>query len=464
MSMGPHIEWQVGEDAEQETIAKTAPARRSLRRRWIVISAIGLGVVLGLLYRSVPEPPPKPIGSAPIATVIASPLSPLPTPQSLDAAIERDALRLASSAGEANHLIAFAAPGDKFADWYAALQNAFGRWGTPPAQALYTVSVSGTLPGGAWATLGQYRHGAVYHSTRFYRLENDRWVWTLPDRGFWSGAASVITTRAAGLPGPITLQYPIEDAPLISPVLDRFSNVYQNLCASLKCPLPNERSSAWTPGFTVSLTIKPMFIQPVVRTSSSTLQIDLPSPNVVGVYDEANALGDPYAALAYDTLIDPVVRLASGDYARWDTNSAGSLFLQAIATWKRARLPNNLYLLDVFFHAASLWPSLAYLSNGQPVSRRDFYVDQLRDVKLMPLTEMWTWPTAEQDPATVEQMATQEANAAIIFIEEKYGRDGVVRFLNALGTARSLEAAIETALPIDYAEFDQQWNQWIAGK
>ena len=234
--MGPHIEWQVGEDAEQETIARTTPARRSLRRRWIVISAIGLGVVLGLLYRSIPEPPSKPIGSAPIAAVIASPVSPRPAPESLDVAIERDALRLASSAGEANHMIAFAAPGEKFADWYAALQNAFGRWGAPPAQALYTVSVSGTLPGGAWVTLGQYRHGAVYHSTRFYRLENDRWVWTLPDRGFWSGATSAITTPAAGPLGPITIQYPIEDTPLIGPVLDRFSSVYQDLCASLKCP------------------------------------------------------------------------------------------------------------------------------------------------------------------------------------------------------------------------------------
>src|SRR5512143_2996724 len=115
--MGPHIEWHVGEDAEQETIAQTTTARRSPRRRWIVISAIGLGVVLGLLYRSIPEPPPKPIGSAPITAVIASPLSPLPTPESLDAAIKRDALRLASSAGEANHTIAFAAPGEKFADW-----------------------------------------------------------------------------------------------------------------------------------------------------------------------------------------------------------------------------------------------------------------------------------------------------------------------------------------------------------
>jgi hypothetical protein len=462
--MSPHIEWHVGEDAEQETIVKTTTARRAPRRRWIVISAIGLGVVLGLLYRSIPEPPPKPIGSAPISTVIASPLSPRPTPESLDAAIERDALRLASSAGEANHLIAFAAPGEKFADWYAALQNAFGRWGTPPAQALYTVSASGTLPGGAWVTLGQYRHGTVYHSTRFYRLENDRWVWTLPDRGFWSGATSVITMRDASPLSPITIQYPIEDTPLISPVLDRFSSVYQKLCASLKCPTPNDRSPRWTPGLTVSLTFKPMFIQPMVHTRSGTLQIDLPSPNMVGVYDEANALGDPYVAMAYDTLIDLAVRLASDDYARWDTNSAGSLFLQAIATWKRARLPSNLYLLDVFYQSTILPPSMDLSPDGWPVSRRDFYVNQLRGVKLIPLTDLWTWPAAGHDPATVEQVATQEAKAVIIFIEEKYGRDGVVRFLNSLGKAPSLEAAITTALPIEYAEFDQQWNKWIAGK
>jgi hypothetical protein len=466
LAMSPDIEWQVGENAEQETIARTTPTHRSPRRRWIVISAIGLGVVLGLLYRSIPEPPPKPIGSAPIPTVIASPSRSVlrPTPQSLDAAIERDALRLASSAGEGTHLIAFTAAGDKFADWYAALQNAFGRWGTSPAQALYTVSVSGTLPGGAWVTLGQYRHGAVYQATRFYRLENDRWVWSLPDRGFWSGATSVITTRAAGPPGPIILQYPIEDAPLISPVVDRFSSVYQNLCASLKCPTPNDRSPLQTLGLTVSLTIKPMFIQPAVRTSGNTVQIDLPSPNVVGVYDDANALGDPYVALAYDTLIDPVVRLASGDYARWDTNSGGSLFLQAIATWKRARLPNNLYLHDVFFQAASLWPSIAYLNNGQPVSRRDFYVDQLRGVKLFPLTNLWTWPPAGNDAATLEPAALQEAKAVIIYIEERYGPDGVVRFLNALGKARSSETAIQTALAIDYAEFDQRWTKWIAGQ
>ena len=111
------------------------------------------------------------------------------------------------------------------------------------------------------------------------------------------------------------------------------------------------------------MTIKPMFIQPMVHTHNGTLQIDLPSPNVVGVYDEANALGDPYVAMAYDTLIDPVVRLASGDYARWDTNSAANLFLQAIATWKRARLP-TISSDGVFYQSTSLPPSAACPTDG----------------------------------------------------------------------------------------------------
>ena len=464
--MSPDIEWRVGEDAKQETIARTtSSARRASHRRWIVITTIGLGVILGLLYRSIPEPPSKPIGSAPIPTVIASPLALLSAPESLEAALERDALRLASSAGEANHMITFADVGDKYADWYAALQNAFGRWGTPLDQALYTVSASGTLPSGvAWATLGQFRHDTIYHDTRFYRLENNRWVWTLPDRSFWSGKTTVITISDASPLGPVIIRFPIEDASLTRLVVEHFSQVYQTLCANLKCPPPTDQPPSWTPGPTISLTIKPMLIEPMVQSISQTLFIDLPSPNVVGIYDKANGLGDPYVAMAYATLIEPMVRLASGDYARWDTNDGGRLFLQAIATWQRARLPNDLALLDTYFQAASPWPSTADLANGQPVSRRADYVNQFRDIKLIPLNDLWPWPKEGANLATVEQLATREANAMIIFIEEKYGPDGVVRFLNALGQARSLETAIKTAFSIEYVEFDQQWNKWIAGK
>ncbi len=71
--MSPDIEWHVGEDAEQETIARTSSPPPSRRGRWAVLIAIGLGVGLGLLYRSIPEPPAKPIDPAPAPAVFQSP-------------------------------------------------------------------------------------------------------------------------------------------------------------------------------------------------------------------------------------------------------------------------------------------------------------------------------------------------------------------------------------------------------
>ena len=71
--MSPDIEWHVGEDAEQETIARTSDPHPSRRGRWAVLIAIGLGVGLGLLYRSIPEPPAKPIAPTPAPAVFQSP-------------------------------------------------------------------------------------------------------------------------------------------------------------------------------------------------------------------------------------------------------------------------------------------------------------------------------------------------------------------------------------------------------
>mgnify|MGYP001767587172 CR=1 FL=1 len=39
--------------------------------------------------------------------------------------------------------------------------------------------------------------------------------------------------------------------------------------------------------------------------------------------------------------------------------------------------------------------------------------------------------------------------------------EGVIKLLNALGPARSIEQAIETALSVPFADFDQQWREWI---
>jgi hypothetical protein len=179
--MSPDIEWRVGEDADQEIIARTSRVRRSRRSLWAVIIAIGLGVSLGVIYRSIPEPPPRLIAPTPVPThvptVVRPSRSPLPpTPEPFEAALQRDAFRLATSDGEANRRMAFdPALGQMpqaYADWYAALQNAYGSWGATAPHALVAVSRPALPSGVAWADLGQLRNGDFF-ATLFYRWQND---------------------------------------------------------------------------------------------------------------------------------------------------------------------------------------------------------------------------------------------------------------------------------------------------
>ena len=65
---------------------------------------------------------------------------------------------------------------------------------------------------------------------------------------------------------------------------------------------------------------------------------------------------------------------------------------------------------------------------------------------------------------TVEHVAAHEDEAVVIYIEKRYGQDGVVRFLNSLGKAHSLADAIEAALPVSFGEINGQWTAWITGK
>jgi hypothetical protein len=459
--MSPDIEWRVGEEAEQETIARTSNVRRSRRSRWAVIMAIGLGVSLALLYRAIPEPPAKPIGPTPAPTVMASPQPAQSALQSLDSALQRDALRLATAARGVSFDPALGRMPQAYADWYAALQNALGRWEPEAAESLITVYETGTLPSGVvWAKLGQFRQGDFYRHTRFYRQQDDDWIWTLPDWSFWQGATAAVMTGDAGTIGPITIGHPIEEAPVIGAVFDRFTRAYFNLCESLNCPPRADPALLWTPGLTLSITIEPLSMQPAVRERSGTLSIALPSPRVVGYYEDANSPGDPYVAMAYATLIDPVVRLASGDYARWETKRGGELFLQAIALWKRARLREVLRPLELFYDPVTLAPSSTRSPTGELISQRPDYVRLLQTNQRLPLDAVWNWETRSESFGLLEYAAVNEAQAVIIFLEDRFGTEGVVQFLNALGRANSLEEAIEAALPIDYGEFLRQWRVW----
>jgi hypothetical protein len=102
------------------------------------------------------------------------------------------------------------------------------------------------------------------------------------------------------------------------------------------------------------------------------------SPRVVGYYEDANAPGDPYVSMAYATLIDPVVRLASGDFARWETESGGELFLQAIAVRKRAQVREAIHPPDLFYPPTFPPRALAQTINGQAISLREEYASVLR--------------------------------------------------------------------------------------
>ena len=273
---------------------------------------------------------------------------------------------------------------------------------------------------------------------------------------------AVVTTSDINSIGPISIQYPIEDASVSGLVLDRFARAYQNLCVSLYCLPPIVRAYQWTPGLTVSLTIKPMLIQPVVQERSGTLFIDLPSPNVVGYYEDANTPGDPYAAMAYASLIAPIVRLASGDYARWETDHGGELFLQAIVVWEQTRQSEVLQPLYLFYPSTFPPPAMPQSISWRPsITVRKYYSDLLRDEFPLPLASVWYWLEQGDRFGSLQHVAVNEAEAMVAFIAERYGEENVVRFLNALGRAHALDEAIEAALPVSFEEFNREWQQWI---
>lgn len=465
--MSPDIEWRVGEEAEQETIARTSSPRQSPRGRWAVIMAIGLGVGLALLYRSIPEPPPRSTPS-PSPTAFQSPppsrpLSPLPTPETLEASIQRDALRLASmsSTGEVTFDPSLSQMPQAYADRYAALQNAAGGWGPVAPLTPYTVFETGTLSSGiAWAKMGQFRNNDFFRQTRFYRLRHDRWEWTLPDRSFWSGE---VHTHTFAYPWsyPFTIDYPVEDEALIQTVGDRFARALAYLCSSLRCPPGPAEAPPWSRPITLTIVVDPNVLSfHTVQAQARNLTITIPSLRVVGYYENPNRPGDPLNAIVYGSLIDPITQMASGDYQRWSHDRGGEVFLQAIADWQRAHIKEVVQPSDLFFKTSTSLPGVDSITT----TPRAFYAAALRAGPLTPLISLGSWPSEDTRFGLFQTVAQTEAESVVAFIQERYGGEGVIRFLNALGKSTSLEEALEAGLPVKFGEFNREWAKWIAGE
>lgn len=455
--MSPDIEWHIGEESDRETIVKTTPRRPPPWRKPIVIIAAVLGIGLGIAYAAIPEPPQPP---APTPTV-PSPTS-TPQPPSLDEAIRRDAYALTANTGEVYPTTFFTtAPSsamEEYADWYRALQSTDVHWDPIGPRSMYTVFETGTLPDGtAWAKMGQFRNGDFFRQIRFYRLQDNRWTWTLPDRSFWSGT---VETHTFSFPGsyPFTMIYPVEDQPLVSTAAERFARAFIDLCSSLRCPSDQETLQPWLHTITLTIVVDPdalNFHGAQARGDYST--ITLPALRVVGYYENPYRPGDPLTSLAYDTLIDPVAQIATGDYQRWSTQHGGALFLESIANWQRLRSQELVNPSDIFFKQ----PRALLAASGVTQPAQEFYASLLKDMPLVPLISLWDWPLDDSSFNLLFDAAKTETDAVIVFIRERYGAEGVVKFLNALGRADSLPAAIEQGLGTKYTDFAKQWMTWI---
>ena len=458
--MGPEVEWQVENTAGQQTIVKTTKPPTPRWRKIAIFAMVFLGVGLGVLYHALPDQSTRP---TPVPTQLASPTltQPKPTalPETLSQAIQRDANVLATSANEADPSLAFAtgvaaSPDPEYADWYRSLQSASGSWGINPSLSLYYISETGTLPSGVtWVDVRQYRNHDYFYQTRFYRQQDNRWVWVLPDPSLWSGKTNTMRSY------PFTVIYPVEDESVIHQVADRFASTLTLLCSDLNCPVP-QAGRQWTGAITLTLIIKPE-AQPFQRVEEQAgyITVTLPSPRVAGYYQHFTSAGDPLTMMSFNGLLDPLIRLATGNYDRWSSDRGGELFLQAIMDWQRVRVKASLGPSALLFKDPANAVAFPAQFKGQSVA--GLYARQLRGEDRVPLISVWDWWRNSSLYGSLLDSAHTEAESAIAFIDEHFGGDRVIPFLNALGAAESSEQAFENGLGMTFGDFNRQWLQWL---
>lgn len=456
--MSPDLEWQIENESDHQTIDLT-PRPPHWHRLGVLIAAV-LGAAVGVIYSSLPEP--SPVRVVPTET-------PAPMSDTLVGAIRRDAEALAGSAGTRLFQLNLAGAnndvsGSAFARWYQSLLAAGGRWGIVPSSQLFTIEHTGTVSSGVmwqdirryrgvvWVDIRQFRREGYFRQTRFYRQIDGRWQWALPDPLAWSHETRQMSTAVLGHALPFEIVYPPEEESYVGVVAERFEQALQDLCASLNCP-PDSVPALQVivlPGLTTSHH---------VSAHGGAVVVRIPSPRVIGFYESPAAPGDPITSMAYDALIRPVVRAASGDARRWDQDESGWLFLQAVVDWKwvqvkQTKSPSGLFYSSEYERAEILTPPGV-------MSTQAFYRSRLADGELLPLADLWQRSPNVHAFAGWDGRAAVEAASLVAFIEDVHGQEWVVKFLNALGAADSLEAAIEQALSAPYGDVERQWLDWI---
>ncbi len=445
--MAPEIEWDVDTSTHSQTIVKTPPLRSpSPRNRIVVLLVVVFGVTLGVIYRSIPEPPKPPTPT------------PRPTPTvavSIDQVIDQEARAL--ERGDPQVFMRLQDSADP--QWRTQQINSFKKWGEPPDYSdLYTIVVSGTLGSDRmWVDISQARDGQFFRETRFYRLTNGQWVRTAPDHSLW-GDERLLRTNHFDL---IFHEGDNYQAQIMAQQLEKF---YNRVCQDLNCTLGKPIDSlvirvcrvldcsdaaGFDPNPVPQFTL---IISPTAQATTVSGNIDqhitvtMSSPRLSGLYfqslyNSAPGNDEPIVRMAINKLFVPhfVAKVASGALDR--QSRQGELFVNYITEWEINRIiPIPAFADDI-----------AMLSSIKNVKETDW----------LTLDELWAATSTNDLPESRINLLGTETWSVIRFIESAYGPEGVVQFLNAIGHRQSLQDVVENTFYYRYSEFEKLWRAWL---
>lgn len=425
--MSPDLEWRVEDPAGEQTIAKTSAPRPPRWRKWVIGLVVTLGVGLGVIYRSIPEP----ARPAPTPTVVPS-----PTPTAMPAALYKTIAREAQALADGDQT-AFTQILDvqDFTRYHALIDN-FKAWGQPRDAALYSIlDFRLTATEKAWVEVKQFRVDRFVQEIRFYHLRNGEWRRTDFDPSFWSGLTETSDTPH------FRFTYYIEDYALIEPVASVLEADYEQICTDFHCltaPMTcvEALGKPWCSSFPREVEFRLNLNAPIDQeqfdiAENGDLIFTLPSLrqlNQLSFIDRQSDLRNPITWLH-------IMRLA---YGRVD--------LQGPPPQGRA------LVIAIFFRE---YDRVLKRSSSEPLEMPEEFKD-LDATNLLPLDNLWS----EIDDANATQLYAM-AYAVVEYIEQEFGWPAVVKLLKAIDPSKSLAEAIETSTGISYVAFEERWRAWV---
>ena len=425
--MSPDLEWRVDDPAGEQVIARTPPPRGPRWRRWAIGLAVMLGIGLGVIYRSIPEP----ARPAPTPTVI-----PAPTPDAMPIALYQTIGREAEALADGDR-----ATFDRILDIqdfirYRALLDSFAAWGRPTGAALYSILDYRQIAADkAWVTIKQFRVDDYVQETRFYHLRNGQWRRTDFDPSFWSGLTETSDTPH------FHFTYYVEDYDLIEPLATLLEADYEQLCTDFACPTApmtciEAFGKPWCSSFPREVAIRFNLNAPADQTRFDIAENDelvfiLPSPrqpNQLSFAEQQSDLRNPSAWLQ-------VMRLA---YGRVDVQGAPP--------------PGQALVIAIFFRE---YTQVLKRTGGSPLVMPEEFT-QLDTANLPPLERLWL-----QAHTADSTQAYAAAHSVVTYLEAEFGWPAVVTLLKTIGSSQSLAEAIETSTGISYVAFEERWQAWV---